>query len=107
MIEGMNVPNCQKAMEEIQAKKQLLSGQVSQKFEQINSDLTRIFGGSQVEAMKSYSNQIQAALDTLYSVLDGGESTFAQTLGAAAESYAQSNENVRASYAGANVDINE
>lgn len=101
---GMDPELAKVAMNKIKAKKQELDQESKGSSSSLRDKVNNAFAGSQTASMQGFIDRINAALEKLYSYLDGNESNFAQKFEEVIQSYITSDENVSQSYNSANVE---
>lgn len=95
---GMDPELAKVAMEAIRTKKAELDKESKNASSALSEKVTAAFAGSQTGSMQGFIERINAALENLYSYLDGKESNFAQKFEEVIQSYVTSDENVNQSY---------
>ncbi len=101
---GMDPALAKGAMEKIVSKKSELDIESKNASSSLKDKVNNAFAGSQTSSMQSFIDRINAALENLYSYLDGKDSNFAQLLEEAIQSYEVSDENVSQSYNSSSVE---
>lgn len=99
-FKGMDPELAKQAMEKIVTKKGELDVESKSSSVSLKEKVHNAFAGTQTGAMDGYIERINAALENLYTYLDGNESNFAKTFNNVISSYEQSDENVTSSYDG-------
>ena len=100
---GMDPELAKQAMEKIKNKKAELDTESRSATAALTEKVSLAFAGTQTSSMQGFIDRINAALEKLYSFLDGNESNFAQAFEKTIQSYITSDENVSQSYSGENV----
>lgn len=95
---GMDPELAKVAMEKIRTKKSELDTESKAASSSLTEKVNSAFAGSQTASMQGFVERINAALENLYSYLDGKESNFAQKFEEVIQSYVKSDENVSQSY---------
>lgn len=95
---GMDPELAKVAMQKIVDKKNDLVNESRSASSALKDKVNNAFAGAQTSSMQSYIDQINTALEGLYSYLDGNESNFAQKFNEIIQSYVASDENVNSSY---------
>lgn len=101
---GMDPELARQAMDKIKAKKSELDTESKSATSSLNDKVSNAFAGSQTGSMQGFIERINAALEKLYTYLDGNESNFATTFEKTIQSYEQSDENVSQTYSSTNVE---
>lgn len=95
---GMDTELAKVAMDKIKSKKAELDTESKSSSASLSEKTSLAFAGEQVEAMQGFINRINAALEKVYAVLDGDDSTFAKKFASVIDSYEQSDKNVQESF---------
>lgn len=95
---GMDPELAKVAMNKIKAKKADLDTESKSASSSLRDKVNNAFAGSQTASMQGFIDRINAALEKLYTYLDGNESNFAQKFEETIQSYVTSDENVSQSY---------
>lgn len=95
---GMDPELAKVAMNKIKAKKADLDTESKGASSALRDKVNNAFAGSQTASMQGFIDRINAALEKLYTYLDGNESNFAQKFEETIQSYVTSDENVSQSY---------
>lgn len=101
---GMDPELAKIAMGKIKSKKAELDTESKNSSAILREKTSLAFAGEQVNAMQGFIDRINAALEKLYTVLDGSESNFAQKFEEVIQSYVTSDENVSQSYTNSQVE---
>ena len=101
---GMDPELAKVAMNKIKTKKSELDTESKNASSALRDKVNTAFAGEQTGSMQGYIDRINAALEKLYTFLDGNESNFAQKFEEVIQSYVTSDENVSQSYASSEVE---
>ena len=103
-FQGMDPELAKQAMEKIKTKKAELDRESKSSSSSLRDKVNSTFAGTQTGSMQGFIDRINAALEKLYTYLDGNESNFAQKFNEVIQSYVESDENVSQSYNNSNVE---
>lgn len=101
---GMDPELAKVAMNKIKTKKSELDAESKNSSSALRDKVNNAFAGSQTASMQGFIDRINAALEKLYTYLDGNESNFAQKFEQIIQSYVTSDENVSQTYNNTNVE---
>lgn len=101
---GMDPELAKVAMNKIKTKKSELDAESKSSSSALRDKVNNAFAGSQTASMQGFIDRINAALEKLYTYLDGNESNFAQKFEQIIQSYVTSDENVSQTYNNTNVE---
>lgn len=101
---GMDTDLAKVAMDKIKSKKTELDTESKNSSASLREKTSLAFAGEQVNAMQDFIDRINAALEKLYTVLDGSESNFAQKFEEVISSYVDSDKIVQDSFAKSQVE---
>ena len=101
---GMDPDLARVAMEKIKTKKSELDAESKASTSSLREKVNSAFAGTQTGSMQGFIDRINAALEKLYTYLDGAESNFATTFEKTIQSYVTSDENVSSTYQSSQVE---
>ena len=100
---GMDPELAKVTMNKIKSKKNELDTESRNATSALRDKVNSAFAGSQTASMQGFIDRINAALERLYTYLDGNESNFAQKFEEVIQSYVTSDENVSQTYTNSDV----
>ena len=101
---GMDPVLARQAMDKIKSMKSELDTESRNTTSVLREKVSNAFAGTQTGSMQGFIDRINAALEKLYTYLDGNESNFALTFEKTIQSYETSDENVSQTYANSQIE---